>query len=529
MANYGSFAGGLAGGLTSGFALGRSIRDYRDEQELKDNLKNAPTVSSTEVMAGDSALEESRKGFVPQEGGPQTFDEQVAQNPEAYKALADRKAGFEVKGKLYENKADADLAAAALNRDTRAGIYERHGEVEKADALRARGMQMELTGIQLGDAKREAGLREQRDKIIKDAQGIHARINSKDPDEQFAALQELSSKHNLSGWGGKTFSNISRDDNGQIVIALADPTSGKVIQQPYSPEIGSQILNSYIQHETSNLSASDWDRVRKEKNTEARADRAEGRDERKTVVSELEGGAKVKYYESGARENDAKAGFYRDGGSGGSGNAQIKQDWNEFTSMFSTKDDLDKGRQKALERVERSTTLASPEEKAAAIKKVDDDFDRHEARLGIGMKAFKLNYNAGDAAAIADAVLKGPGVGYQVTADGRAIMPRGTDENGQVKGHDISRFVPDLKRPAEKKGAITPPAAGNAPPQAKPRTSAIPDDGPSYEKWVAAKKELDKVRAAAKRMSPDAAAAYLESREPDLVEAVKRNEKYRTY
>jgi hypothetical protein len=55
------------------------------------------------------------------------------------------------------------------------------------------------------------------------------------------------------------------------------------------------------------------------------------------------------------------------------------------------------------------------------------------------------------------------------------------------------------------------------------------DNEPSYDKYMEYKRQLDEVKANARRMSPDAAEQYLATRLPDLEEKVKFHGGYKTY
>ena len=81
----------------------------------------------------------------------------------------------------------------------------------------------------------------------------------------------------------------------------------------------------------------------------------------------------------------------------------------------------------------------------------------------------------------------------------------------------------------EKAPAALPKPGGAMAGTVQPKSSPQQTNTPTYEKWLAAKNEKDKLIATAQKMSPDRREGYLVNRLPGLEQAIKINQNYKTY
>lgn len=134
----------MLAGFGTGFALGNQIRDRKTRDDV---AAAAETHQVTEQVSGDEARANIEANFVPQEGGPQTAADFIAQTPGVSGVVESQKAAHTVGGKAYDSSDSATVAARGLNMKEMAKAYARNGRPEDAARL-------ELQGLQLRQAER---------------------------------------------------------------------------------------------------------------------------------------------------------------------------------------------------------------------------------------------------------------------------------------------------------------------------------------------------------------------------------------
>jgi len=122
----------------------------------------------TEQASGGEAMKHFQDNYVPQEGGPESAQEYLMQNPETAAAIEKQAAGYtsaNVRGKdggftsdgaLYENRTEA-IGAQRAARDARVVDVMRVEDPEKAARLEQQQMQGRASAIQLKNAEAEQG------------------------------------------------------------------------------------------------------------------------------------------------------------------------------------------------------------------------------------------------------------------------------------------------------------------------------------------------------------------------------------
>lgn len=134
--------GGFAAGLALGVNAGRQLRKDWDERSLRSSLaeaaESAPTV--TESLSGPEAEALSRENFVPQDGGPQTFEEHAASLGDSFSP--ERAKSYDVGKQSFETRREAGTAEAAGLANAQAKAYRAHGHPEQAVKLQAADLEM---------------------------------------------------------------------------------------------------------------------------------------------------------------------------------------------------------------------------------------------------------------------------------------------------------------------------------------------------------------------------------------------------
>jgi hypothetical protein len=134
--------GGFAAGLALGVNAGRQLRKDWDDRSLRGSLaeaaETAPTV--TESLSGPEAEALSRENFVPQDGGPQTFEEHAASLGDSFSP--ERAKSYDVGKQSFAKREDASLAEAAGLANAQAKAYRAHGYPEQAVKLQAADLEM---------------------------------------------------------------------------------------------------------------------------------------------------------------------------------------------------------------------------------------------------------------------------------------------------------------------------------------------------------------------------------------------------
>ena len=140
---------GFAAGFAIGANLGRNMAKDWKEAQLQDELgQAAKTNQVSEQVSGDAARANIEANFVPQEGGPQTAAEFIAQTPGVADVVSGQKAGYAVGSKTYDTADAAGVAARGLNLKEMSKVYAQNGRPEDAARL-------ELQGLQLKNAERQ--------------------------------------------------------------------------------------------------------------------------------------------------------------------------------------------------------------------------------------------------------------------------------------------------------------------------------------------------------------------------------------
>lgn len=142
-------ANGFVAGLAAGAALGRTFAKDIKEARLQNELGQAAKINQvTEQVSGDDARANIEQNFVPQDGGPQTAAEFIAQTPGVSDVVSGQKSGYTVGGKTYDTSDAAGAAARGLNLKEMSKVYAQNGRPEDAARL-------ELQGMQLKNAERQ--------------------------------------------------------------------------------------------------------------------------------------------------------------------------------------------------------------------------------------------------------------------------------------------------------------------------------------------------------------------------------------
>lgn len=140
---------GFAAGFAIGANIGRNMAKDWKEAQLQDALGQASNTNQvSEQVSGSDARANIEANFVPQEGGPQTAAEFIAQTPGVADVVSGQKAGYSVGGKTYDTADSAGVAARGLNLKEMSKVYAQHGRPEDAARL-------ELQGLQLKNAERQ--------------------------------------------------------------------------------------------------------------------------------------------------------------------------------------------------------------------------------------------------------------------------------------------------------------------------------------------------------------------------------------
>lgn len=120
-----------------GFKLGMSIGSAINGAMMQSDLGAASQSNSmVEEMTGDQALQQFQDNYVPQEGGADSAQEFLLQNPDLLKDLSGRKGGFSVGGETFESKQAAQDRVNTLNSQAMAKVYAKWGRPEEAQRLR---------------------------------------------------------------------------------------------------------------------------------------------------------------------------------------------------------------------------------------------------------------------------------------------------------------------------------------------------------------------------------------------------------
>lgn len=122
---------------------------------------------------------------------------------------------------------------------------------DQVDQMGLRSIQKEAAELEVGAKKRSAEDDKKFRAIATDVESWRSRLQDTDPEKRMAAWQELTSKHNGSDWGGRTFSKVEGiGQDGKLYAYVADPDSGRVMPVNLDdPAMTEKILGSYAQHQ----------------------------------------------------------------------------------------------------------------------------------------------------------------------------------------------------------------------------------------------------------------------------------------
>lgn len=273
---FGSFAGGLAGGFASGLKIGRQVKKDWEEDELKADLRSAATTGMVENQtSGDEALSKFKENYVPQEGGPQTADEYIAQNPQVFAGMQGRKAGFAVQGQTFDSVDDARDHARGLNMSAMGRVYAQHGDPEKGARLEAEARQQALQGLQLKSAKRkdvDEEFRSNLDSFIRNS----ANLSDQEFLTQAASLATNGKQDNLG------FAYEVNPQTGQVEILQHDRGTRQVTgRQPWDGD-RNKVVSALLKYS----GAAGFDAARREDKADGRYDKEFGLKERELAVKE---------------------------------------------------------------------------------------------------------------------------------------------------------------------------------------------------------------------------------------------------
>ena len=158
---------GWAEGLNAGINLGNVIKQGMLQQDLADEAKKYKVTEGAYGAGLNENLQQviGARDQALQGLGENATPEQIQQVHEQYTpAMAELSRRVGLSGPDYsvnsggQNFADRQGAEFAASQQRTAGladVYRAHGQVDKAEELTARAQQQQLTGLQLGKAKRE--------------------------------------------------------------------------------------------------------------------------------------------------------------------------------------------------------------------------------------------------------------------------------------------------------------------------------------------------------------------------------------
>lgn len=299
--------GGFAAGLAVGAKVGKDWVDQYKETQLKRELGDAAakSPSMTEQESGADALQHARDSFTPQEGGPQTFDEYLNANPDFARAalpqLSKQQAGYDVGGKFYGGRDEADAAVRRGQSQALADVYRANGDPEKALRLEASGQEFEARGLQLKGARRQDANEEYKaklDDLIRNQQDM-------DTPTFLSKAAEIASNGKADGQGFVWGEN----PDGTFTVGQHDRSSRKIVGTQQFDGDRAKLIQELVRYS----SADKFEEARKEA-------KADTRDTRDYQLKKDELNAKIPVYESTAALNRAHAGLYNRmpvGGGGG--------------------------------------------------------------------------------------------------------------------------------------------------------------------------------------------------------------------
>lgn len=272
--------GGFAAGLAVGSRVGSDWADNYNEAKLKHDLgeaaAKAPTM--TEQESGADALQHARDSFTPQEGGPQTFDEYLNANPDFARAalpqLSKQQAGYDVGGKFYGGRDEADAAVKRRQSQALADVYRANGDPEKALRLEASGQEFEARGLQLKGARRQDANEEFKAKL----------------DDLVRNYKTMDTPAFLSK--AATVANGIKDDgqgfvwgenpDGTFTVGQHDRNSRKIVGSQQFDGDRDKLIQTLIKYS----GADKFEESRKEDKADKRYDKEFGLKERETAVKE---------------------------------------------------------------------------------------------------------------------------------------------------------------------------------------------------------------------------------------------------
>jgi len=155
--------GSLADGVRLGYTIGSDMRRRREEDALKSDL-SAVEQDTVISDANSGAADAMEYGRTAQNLDPENFEspEQMQAAEDAYLGsardalVAGQGAGHSVKGRTFDNLAEAKAYAAQMRGEGLASAYRKHGKPEQA--LKLEAANLEMRGAQRADKLGEKSL-----------------------------------------------------------------------------------------------------------------------------------------------------------------------------------------------------------------------------------------------------------------------------------------------------------------------------------------------------------------------------------
>jgi hypothetical protein len=478
---------GFASGLTAGTHAAKQWVDIYREAALREKLGEASQMGQvTEQVGGDQTMQHFQDNYVPQEGGPESAQEYLMQNPEIAAAIQKQKAGYTAEGQLFDDRTSA-LGAARSARDARVVDVMRTEDPEKALKMEQQQMQGRAAALQLQNAEAEQGATKEWGRLSELVD--KGEMNEADRYESMVewGAKNGSSFKQLQQWEADR-KNALKEGVGEVYAILSGVRGGTV-----KPEAAADLMTKAFDNgdmrgytvksvdpKTGTVIAADKDGKEHTVEVESYARRYMTTPEIQKFDKEAASIAKLlsegKYWDAKAKEVPEEAAFrreqrgaLREDRAEGKRLREEQEAARQFHSIFSTPKDIDAMLEKDMKRAEG---IVDPTEKADAVKAAYARADAATKALHIGMMAHEAGAKPSEAKTIANAVIAGPGKGWGLDDQNRAVMPL---PGGKV--FDITRFIEpaDLNKYVELKKKQTKPKEqpAAAPAAAAPRTSAI--------------------------------------------------------